>query len=263
MIKLGRKALLTAVTAGLTGVVLSACTFGQPKSGENTVTESSVTESISEAETTTMKKESQKKSEFYTSKITDDIFERIEGRSYKDYCTLPVEDLRYIHVLHVDRDGKEKEGEIICNKYIADDVLDIFEELYKAEYPIESVRLVDEYDADDEKSMADNNSSSFNYRLISYSDTISKHALGLAVDINPRYNPYVKEIDGDMSVEPENGVKYVDRDKDFPYKIDENDLAYKLFTKKGFEWGGEWEDEKDYQHFEMPDKIVEKLYPDE
>ena len=51
--------------------------------------------------------------------------------------------------------------------------------------------------------------------------------------------------------------------KDFPYKIDENDLAYKLFTKKGFEWGGEWEDEKDYQHFEMPDKIVEKLYPDE
>ena len=59
-------------------------------------------------------------------------------------------------------DGQTKEGELVVNKAIAEDVLAIFRQLYEAEYPIEKVRLVDEYDADDEASMSDNNSSAFN-----------------------------------------------------------------------------------------------------
>lgn len=201
-------------------------------------------------------------SEFYAEEFDDrsEIFTRIKGKSYKDNCTVPLSDLRYLHVLHVGFDGKSHEGEIICNKYIADDLLEIFEELYKAQYPIEKIRLVDEYDADDEKSMADNNSSSFNFRYISYTKKISKHGYGLAMDINTLYNPYVKTVKGKLSIEPANAAAYVDRSKDFPYKIDKEDLAYKLFTEHGFEWGGAWKNSKDYQHFEVPDSVVKKLY---
>ena len=173
---------------------------------------------------------------------------------------MPVSDLRYLHVLHIGFDGETHEGEIICNKYIADDLLEIFEELYNAKYPIEKIKLVDEYDADDEKSMADNNSSSFNFRFISYTKKISKHGYGLAIDINTLYNPYVKTVNGKRSVEPANATEYVDRTRDFPYKITKKDLAYKLFTEHGFEWGGAWKNSKDYQHFEVPDSVVKKLY---
>ena len=196
------------------------------------------------------------KSGFYISKI-DDIFARIKGKSYKDDCTLPRDDLRYVHVLHKDFNGATQEGELICNAYIAADLTDIFMKLYNAGYQIEKIRLVDEYDADDERSMRDNNSSCFNFRFISHTKKISKHGLGLAVDINTLYNPYT----GKKILEPATAGAYVDRSKNFPHKIDENDLCYKLFTEHGFEWGGSWTRAKDYQHFEVPDSIVAKLYP--
>ena len=107
------------------------------------------------------------------------------------------------------------EGELVVNKDIADDVLEIFKELYESGYQIEKVRLVDEYDADDEASMSDNNSSAFNFRFISHTTKISKHGMGMAVDINTLYNPYVKTVDGEQSIEPANAADYVDRSKDF------------------------------------------------
>ena len=188
--------------------------------------------------------------EFYVSEIPDDIFEKMQGKSYKEDCTVPREDLRYVHVLHMGFDGETKEGELVVNKAIADDVCDIFEKLYEADYPIEKIRLVDEYDADDEASMSDNNSSAFNFRFISHTTKISKHGLGMAVDINTLYNPYVKTVDGKRSVEPANASDYVDRSADFPYKIDHDDLCYRLFKEHGFSWGGDWQHSKDYQHFE-------------
>lgn len=154
---------------------------------------------------------------FYMTPITDEIFERIQGKSFKGDCTLPREDLRYLHVLHVDLDGVEHEGEMIVNYHIAEDVLDILRQLYEAGYPIEKIRLVDEYDADDELSMEDNNSSSFNFRFISHTTRVSKHGLGLAVDINTLYNPYTKVVDDERIVEPVTGEPYLDRDADFPY----------------------------------------------
>jgi hypothetical protein len=200
--------------------------------------------------------------DFYITEITDEIFARIKGKSFKDDCTLPREDLRYLHVLNKDIDGKTHEGEMIVNEHIAQDVLDILKELYENSYPIEKIRLVDEYDADDELSMEDNNSSSFNFRFISHTTRISKHGLGLAVDINTLYNPYTKVVDGERIVEPVTGEPYLDRDATFDYKIDENDLCYKLFKEHGFEWGGEWSDRKDYQHFEMPDSKIAEWYPE-
>ena len=198
---------------------------------------------------------------FYKTEITDDIFKRIYGKSFKTDCTLPREDLRYIRVLHIDINNKTHEGEMICNKYIADTLLKIFKKLYEEKYPIERMVLVDEYDADDEKAMEDNDSSCFNFRFISHTTRISKHGLGLAVDINTLYNPYIKVVDNRTIIEPITGEPYVDRNKSFIYKIEKNDLCYNLFIENGFEWGGNWIDRKDYQHFEIPDDKIKELYP--
>ena len=219
-----------------------------PQETQEKVTDTVGTESDRKSDTETP--EASYADDFYISEIPDDTFAKMQGKSYKEDCTVPREDLRYVHVRHMGFDGEAKDGELVVNKAIADDVLAIFEELYKADYPIEKVRLVDEYDADDEASMSDNNSSAFNFRFISHTTRISKHGLGMAVDINTRYNPYVKTVDGKLSIEPANGADYVDRSKDFPHKIDHEDLCYKLFKEHGFTWGGDWTHSKDYQHFE-------------
>lgn len=187
---------------------------------------------------------------FYAIPIPDEIFAKMQGKSYKDDCTIPRDDLRYIHVLHKNIEGETLEGEMVCSKLIAEDLLEIFRELYEQSYPIEKMRLIDEYDANDELSMTDNNSSCFNFRTISHTNKISKHGLGIAVDINTLYNPYTKVVDGERIIEPAAGAPYLDRDADFPYKIERGDLCYNLFISHGFEWGGDWPDRKDYQHFE-------------
>ena len=220
------------------------------------------TETSSSAPTQTAAASSEQEGDFYITEITDDIFERIKGKSFKDDCTLPREDLRYLHVLHKDIDDNVHEGEMIVNAHIAEDVLDILRELYENDYPIEKMVLIDEYNADDELSMEDNNSSSFNFRFISHANRISKHGLGLAVDINTLYNPYTKVVDGERIIEPITGEPYLDRDASFDYKIDKGDLCYNLFIEHGFEWGGDWTDRKDYQHFEIPDSKIAEWYPE-
>ena len=188
---------------------------------------------------------------FYSEAISDQIFSRMWLKSWKEDCPLNRSELRYLKVLHRNADGK-----MVVNAAIADKAIDIFRQLYLADYRIERMVLIDNYDADDESSMRANNSSSFNFRFMTGSTTkISKHGLGLAIDINTLYNPYVKEkADGSWHIEPATGEPYAfDRDNrtDIPYKIDHNDLAYRLFTEAGFEWGGDWISLKDYQHFEI------------
>lgn len=188
---------------------------------------------------------------FSVHEISDSVFARMQGKTFPEGCTVKRSDLRYLRVLHYDGNGKVQEGEMVCNKAIAQDLLEIFEELFRQKYPIERMRLMDDYDADDERSMRDNNTSCFCYRVVSGTQVLSKHAQGLAVDINPLYNPYVKtRKDGTVAVEPSTGKPYVNRSGSFPYKITTGDLTYKLFTQHGFQWGGNWKSVKDYQHFE-------------
>lgn len=184
--------------------------------------------------------------------IPDTIFTLMQGKSYKADCTIPREELRYLLCLHRDIKGNAIVGEMVVNVKIADTVLDIFQQLYDAGYPIERMRLVDYWNAEDEMTMRDNNSSSFNFRFISHTTKVSKHGKGVAVDINTLYNPYHKMLsDGTEVIEPLTGKPYLDRTQSFPYKIEKGDLCYRLFTEKGFEWGGEWTSCKDYQHFEL------------
>ena len=189
--------------------------------------------------------------DFSVAPISDSLFARMQGKSYPEGCTVARSDLRHVKVLHVDAQGKVHKGELICNKAIAQDLVDIFRQLYQARYPIEKIRPIDDYDADDEQSMSDNNTSSFCYRTVSGTQKLSKHALGMAVDINTRYNPWVRKgTDGRQLVSPSNGLPYADRRKSYPYKIVKGDLLYRLFIQYGFRWGGNWRSMKDYQHFE-------------
>ena len=189
--------------------------------------------------------------EFYMTRITQEIQDRINGKSYPEGATVPIDDLRWCHVVHYGFDGEIHEGELIVNKEIAHDVLEVFRELFDIKYEIEKIRLIDEYDAVDEASMEDNNSSAFCYRTIAESETLSNHALGLAIDINPLYNPYVyTRNDGSLFLQPENAGDYVDRDKDDPHYIKKDDACYNIFISHGFTWGGDWKSKKDYQHFE-------------
>lgn len=202
---------------------------------------------------------------FYYEPLSNDLISYITGISYP---ALPSEapegtlnvgeqndisyaDLRYVHIIHYDFDGKLAEGELICHNSIAEDLVEIFYDLYASEYQIEKVTLIENYNGDDTASMADNNTSCFNYRVVDGTKSLSRHALGLAIDINPLYNPYIRyDKKGGQTVSPVEGEAYADRTVSFSYKIDPDDLCYRLFTEHGFTWGGNWNSSKDYQHFQ-------------
>lgn len=188
---------------------------------------------------------------FSAEEISDATFQRMRGRSFKSNCTVARHDLRYVRVLHRTIDGKTQLGELVCHKSIGADLVEIFKQLYAAHYPIESMMLIDNYDADDERSMAANNTSCFNFRSIGRSTKLSNHSQGKAIDINPLYNPCVRRLrNGTTSITPTNGKPYANRTANNPYKIDKTDFCYKLFIAHGFQWGGSWRSVKDYQHFE-------------
>jgi hypothetical protein len=184
---------------------------------------------------------------FTINTLSDSTIDRMRGNSYPDDCEVSLDDLRYLIIPHHDGKGSIKIGELVCNKDVADEFIYLFKELFKNKYPVERMVLVDNYDADDQKSMKANNTSSFNYRVISGTDKFSKHAYGMAIDINPLYNPYVKG----SYVSPASGSQYADRKNASKYMLTRDDLVYKILHNKfGFTWGGDWESCKDYQHYE-------------
>lgn len=193
------------------------------------------------------------KTGFYYESLSDTVKADITGISYPaddSNAAISYDTLRYVNILYYDFNGKQQSGELICHKAIAQDLVEIFYELYEAQYPIEKIALVDEYQGDDSLSMQDNNTSCFNYRALP-SGKLSNHAYGLAVDLNPFYNPYITyNKDGSVNITPAGSENYADREQDFEHKISKEDLAYELFIQHGFTWGGSWKSCKDYQHFE-------------
>ena len=179
------------------------------------------------------------------------VLPRMRGKSMPEGCPVVPSELRYVRTLHKDDQGHIRIGEMVCNKAIAADLVEIFRQLYDAGYPIERMVLIDNYDADDERSMQANNSSCFCFRKVAGFQTLSHHALGMAVDINTLHNPYVKRrADGSLFIQPSTAGPYADRSKPSAYKIERGDLCYRLFISHGFSWGGNWKSLKDYQHFE-------------
>lgn len=194
---------------------------------------------------------------FLSTEISDPVWNRIYGKSYRDNPDIARADLRYLKLLHYNFSHEIQVGELIVNANIADTCCEIFRKLFEAEYEICSMYLVDNYwtgdpDSTDSASIDVNNTSAFNYRLATNSGSLSRHALGYAIDINPQQNPYViYYADGSVWYAHENAAAYIDRTAGDAHVITHNDYCYQLFTEYGFSWGGDWSSPVDYQHFEM------------
>lgn len=153
-----------------------------------------------------------------------------------------IENLRIVDVYYYGFDEKLHKGQLVVNKEVVLDIIEIFEFIRETRFPINKVIPISKYDWSDDKSMQDNNTSAFNYRYISGTRVISNHASGLAIDINPKLNPYIKN--GNSL--PVNCI--YDTTKAGTIFV-ESELV-KEFKKKDWQWGGDWKSLKDYQHFE-------------
>lgn len=166
-----------------------------------------------------------------------------------DETVMPLDDLRLVNVLHLGFDQNVHKGQLIVHQSVADEVLEIFIGLLEMGFPIEKIKLVGEYGYSDDFSMADNNSSGFNFRTVEGSSELSWHAYGLAIDINPRINPYIL---ANGAVLPANGQENVERSPKRQGLLWEDSPVVRLFEEYGWFWGGNWDVVKDYHHFEKP-----------
>lgn len=196
----------------------------------------------------TSKQETKTEAVFTSSKIPDSILKKMIGNSIptKSKDQVNTDNLSYLKITYWGFDSKTHVGEMVVHKKLAQEVLAIFKEVYEKKYPIEKMKLVDDYGADDEKSMRDNNTSAFCYRVVANTNTLSNHSKGTAIDINPLYNPYVV---GNY-ISPTTGKKYANRTLNVKGMIQKGDALYNAFIKRGWTWGGSWSSKKDYQHFE-------------
>jgi len=166
--------------------------------------------------------------------------------SWREGCPVGLEDLRYLELAHWDYDGNVTTGELVVAASAAEDIANAFGEMFAAEFPIARMKLVDEYAADDDLSMAANNTSAFNCREVAWRPGVwSVHSLGLAIDINPLVNPYVSAT----RLLPPEGAEYADRSVGAPGLIHAGDVVVAALADIGWSWGGDWSSAKDYQHF--------------
>lgn len=168
------------------------------------------------------------------------------GASYRPGCPVPPEGLRLVRLSFITFDGASAAGELVLASDVVDDVVAIFAELYEKRFPIRSMVTVEAFGADDDASMAVDNTSAFNCRPITGGGGWSLHSYGIAIDLNPRENPYVS---GDTILPPE-GRAYLDRGNAVPGMVVAGDPVVSAFAAQGWRWGGYWTDPLDYQHFE-------------
>ncbi len=188
----------------------------------------------------------------------DAVFERINGKSYRENPDIALSDLSYLRIPHYDYDHKIRLGEMIVNAEVGTRVLSIFHRLFELEYEIESMRLVDDFwtgegASSDLASIRANNTSAFCYRKITDGTELSNHAFGKAIDLNPAQNPYILYKNGvPYDTDPED-EPYFDRTTGNEHYILHGDACYTIFQNYGFAWGGDWTNPVDYQHFEYVD----------
>jgi D-alanyl-D-alanine carboxypeptidase-like protein len=185
----------------------------------------------------------------FTSTVRPVTAERL-GESWRPDCPVGPDQLRLLTLRIVGFDGRAHHGELIVATAVVDDVVDTFAELYRDRFPIERMITIEKYDADDDRSMAANNTSAFNCRPVTGGTEWSNHSYGRAIDVNPMLNPYVTR---NGTVLPPNGAPYVDRTRTDPGLIHAGDSTVHVFERHGWEWGGYWHNPIDYQHFEKPE----------
>jgi hypothetical protein len=166
--------------------------------------------------------------------------------SWRRGCPVGPVELRLLRADFWGFDGRVHTGELIVHRDHARRMLGVLGKLFKARYPIQQLKLVDVYRADDDRSMAANNTSGFNCRRVSGSRSWSEHAFGRAIDLNPLRNPYVTR---GGRVSPPAGRPYANRARRAAGMIHANDVVVRAFAAAGWRWGGYWSGSRDYQHF--------------
>ncbi|WP_242511713.1 M15 family metallopeptidase [Pengzhenrongella frigida] len=180
--------------------------------------------------------------------ITPELAVRMAA-SWREGCPVALADLRYLTLTYRGFDGSVHEGELVVHADAADAITQVFRTLFEVGYPIRSLRLVDDFGADDDASMAADNTSAFNCRAIAGTRTWSQHAYGRAIDLNPVENPYVSS----SGVYPAAGADFASR-PDLPGVLHAGDAAVTAFATAGWPWGGQWPTTKDFQHFSATGK---------
>ncbi len=165
--------------------------------------------------------------------------------TWKEGCPVAVDELSYLTMSFWGFDDLPHTGEMIVNASAAKDVISVFERLFDARYPIEEMRVVDLHELDLAPTGDGNNTTGFVCRPAVGSTNWSRHASGLAIDLNPFLNPYQK---GDL-VLPELASAYLDRAWIRPGMIYPGDVVTGSFAGIGWKWGGEWTTLIDLHHF--------------
>lgn len=197
--------------------------------------------------------------QFKIQPLTQEMKAKIINNSWTDQAPYSIDDLMHLNVMYWGFDEKDHMGELIVHKIIAEEVIEIFKELHAAKFPIEKIKLIDEYDSVDYISMEDNNSSALCVREVTNREgELSRHSFGIAIDINPVQNPYISS----ESILPDSGKKYLVRTDVRKGMIIEGDICYNAFVERGWTWGGHWQSIKDYQHFHKDVEIDVNDYHD-
>jgi hypothetical protein len=167
------------------------------------------------------------------------------------------ERLAFVRFSYIGFDENEHDdGELVVLDAVAEQVLAIFRELKARRFPLEQARLMNAYDGDDDASIAANNTSGFNDRRVVGSDSVSMHAYGVALDINPVQNPAYDRVNGVRTLVPKAGAAYAQRT---PLRPGMAESVTQVFAAHGFTvWGGRFRD-PDYQHFTIDRALAAKL----
>jgi hypothetical protein len=165
--------------------------------------------------------------------------------TWQPTCPVAAADLRYLTMSFVGYDGRAHTGEMIVNAAVADGVTRVFGHLFAARFPLEEMRVVAPPELTAPPTGDGNNTTAFVCRPAVGQTRWSAHAYGLAIDLNPFCNPYIR---GDL-VLPELATSYVDRTNVRPGMVEPGDVAIRSFTAVGWTWGGEWTTPTDIQHF--------------
>ena len=162
--------------------------------------------------------------------------------SYRAGCPVGPSELRTVVVTYWDFDGRPRTGRIVVAKRLAPRLVTVLRALWEAKFPIRRLQPVSAYRGSDDASMAADNTSGFNCRVVGGTSRWSLHAYGEAVDVNPVENPYVRGA----TVSPAAGRAYVDRT---PYRKGmavRGGMLVRAFAAAGWKWGASF---GDYQHF--------------
>ena len=184
--------------------------------------------------------------QFSSVEIGPDLAQRINPTSWRDGCPVELTELRYLTVSYWGADGAVHEGELMVHRDVVEDMRIVFGAMFADQFPINQMRLVDDFGGDDDESIAANNTSAFNCRPVTGGTGWSRHAYGKAIDINPLWNPYV--VDGEVL--PPTGAPFVDRRTLLPGMISDGDVVVRTFDELGWRWGGRFQSLVDWQHFD-------------